>query len=47
MRLIDADDLKSPAVMTSCGETYGCSFDVIDRQPTIEPDRDNIDNRAR
>ena len=35
-RLIDADKLKSDYDIRNWEEPYGCSFNVIDRQPTVD-----------
>lgn len=35
MRLIDADALKEQWDIMMYGEPHGCSFQVIDKQPTI------------
>ena len=34
-RLIDADELKKNSDITNWDIPYGCSFDVIDKMPTI------------
>ena len=35
-RLIDADKLKTDADITNWDKPYGCSFRVIDIQPTVD-----------
>lgn len=35
-RMIDADKLKTDADITNWGKPYGCSFRVIDIQPTVD-----------
>ncbi len=35
IRLIDADKLKANSDITNWDKPYGCSFQVIDKQPTV------------